>query len=462
MNDDVLGRHPDLDTLRRFGARALPDGPELDVAWHLFLCPDCRKRLDEAGPRARALYDRIFAGRGLPHPPEHYLGAVARAAGRLRNLGLSVQAERAAARELVERLRRHPQERRRLLVQERDRMRSFTVAEALLLACRADWSDDPSGSEELADLALLVLDRLEPGHPPEPFVNDLRAEAWGCIANCRRIRSDLRRVSEAFQLAETFLRQGSGNPLDAAGLLDLEASYLIDQRSFTEAEAALERLEALYREAKDRHREGRTLMQLARLRREQGRTEEAISLLQRAGERVDLEEEPHLELLIRRNLAGMLAEAGRAEEARAMLPELRRLARERADRPEWLRLLWTEGFVYQRLGHRELAATALAQARDGFAALGLAYDAALVGLELALLHLATGDTAAVRTLGAEMLPVFTSRAIHREALAALALVRRAMEEERLTRRLVEEVMSLLRRAREQPPPPGAAPPEPGA
>jgi hypothetical protein len=55
----------------------------------------------------------------------------------------------------------------------------------------------------------------------------------------------------------------------------------------------------------------------------------------------------------------------------------------------------------------------------------------------------------VRTLGAEMLPVFTSRAIHREALAALALVRRAMEEERLTRRLVEEVIELLRRARDE-------------
>jgi tetratricopeptide (TPR) repeat protein len=359
---------------------------------------------------------------------------------------------------------KHPRECRRLLLEERDRMRSFTVAEALLLACRGGWSDDPSGSEELAELALLVLGRLEPGCPREPFVTDLRAEAWGCIANCRRIRSDLWRVAEAFQLAETFLRQGSGNPLDAAGVLDLEASYYIDQRSFAEAEEALERLEALYREGRDRHREGRTLMQLAKLRREQGRTEEALPLLVRAGELVEVEEEPHLDLLLARNLAGLLAEAGRAEEARAMLPEIRRLARERADRPEWLRLLRTKGFIYQRLGHRELAASALAQARDGFAALGLAYDAALVGLELALLHLDAGDTSEVRALGAEMLPIFTSRGIHREALAALALVRRAMEEDRLTRRLVEEVMSLLRRAREEPARPRAAGPgpDPGA
>jgi tetratricopeptide (TPR) repeat protein len=429
----------------------LAENQTFEVGWHLFRCADCRALLDRAAPEACRLFERMFGGRRQEPPPSGaYSELAARYAESLRRLGLEIDALRGRARDLVVHLLRHPAERWRLLVASQDQYRTYPIAMELLAECRRGWSDDPSRSEALAELALDVADRLDPEAHPADLVNDLRAEAWAYIANCRRIRSDLRSVAEAFDLAETFLRQGSGDPLDHATVLDLRASFLIDQRRFDEAEALLDRLVRLYQEADQPHREGRALIKLAKLRREQGRPEEAIPLLERAARLIDPRQEPNLELFIQRNVATLLAEIGRAEEAHALLPEIRRLARERASRHEWLRLLWTEGIVYHRLGHLQLAAAALAQARNGFVDLGIGYDAAFASLDLALVRLDAGDREGVRQLAEEMLPLFTSRDLHREALAALALVRRGAEEETLTRQLVESVAAFLRRGRLHP------------
>lgn len=442
-------RHVDLHDLRAFSARELPDEEAFNVAWHLFVCPSCRDLLARA-PAARALYDAIFGAQGLAQPPEAYSGLVARFAERFRTAGLSVGAAREAAAVLVPRLLAQPHERRRLLIESHPAYQTYAVAERLLLECRRGWSADPARSEELAELALAVADRLDPTVYQGALVNDLRAEAWATIGNCRRIRSDLRKVAEAFELSESFRRQGTGDAMDEADLLGLQASYFIDQRRFPEAEAALVRVIALCHDAEHRHEEGRALVNLARLRYEEGRAEEAVPLLERAAEIVDAEREPRLLLIARRNLVIALSEAGRPEEALARLPAIRRLARDHADAPERRRLLWTQGLIYHRLGHLELAEAALAQAQEGFLAEGSPYDAALITLDLALVHLDAGAPAKARGLAAEMLPIFESRDVHREALAALAIVRRAMEADALTRQVVEEVAAFLRRARRNP------------
>ena len=49
-----------------------------------------------------------------------------------------------------------------------------------------------------------------------------------------------------------------------------------------------------------------------------------------------------------------------------------------------------------------------------------------------------------------MLPVFRSREIHREALAALIVFQQAAEMEQLTLGLIEEVSTFLEQARDNP------------
>jgi hypothetical protein len=76
----------------------------------------------------------------------------------------------------------------------------------------------------------------------------------------------------------------------------------------------------------------------------------------------------------------------------------------------------------------------------------MAYDAALVTLDLAALYFQLGRHADLRRVAEEMLPTFSSLALHREALAALAFLRTALEAERADRDLVATVATYLKRS----------------
>jgi len=88
--------------------------------------------------------------------------------------------------------------------------------------------------------------------------------------------------------------------------------------------------------------------------------------------------------------------------------------------------------------------------RDELVASGLAYDAALAALDLAALYARAGRAAESKRLAAEMLPIFRSREVHREALAALVVFQRAAEMETVTLALVEEISRYLEQARLDP------------
>ena len=60
------------------------------------------------------------------------------------------------------------------------------------------------------------------------------------------------------------------------------------------------------------------------------------------------------------------------------------------------------------------------------------------------------QAAELRRLASEMVPIFASRHIHREALAALAFFRQAAETERACVEVVEKVAAYLRKARHIP------------
>ncbi len=77
----------------------------------------------------------------------------------------------------------------------------------------------------------------------------------------------------------------------------------------------------------------------------------------------------------------------------------------------------------------------------------MGYDAALVSLDLALLYTQEGCVEDLKRLASELMPIFESRDVHREALMALLMFQRACEEERLTVDLVRQLAEHLRRER---------------
>ena len=75
---------------------------------------------------------------------------------------------------------------------------------------------------------------------------------------------------------------------------------------------------------------------------------------------------------------------------------------------------------------------------------------ALVSLDLAAVYAAQGRTSEMRRLAEQMFPIFESRDVHREALAALVVFREAAQAEQATLALVQEIGAYLRQARFKP------------
>lgn len=352
--------------------------------------------------------------------------------------------QRAAVPQLVSDLLALEDARRDLIVRNSSRYQLWPLVEALLVECRKTWSNDPSQAESLAELARIVAESLSVEGFRVKLLSDLKAEVWSYIANCRRIQSDLRGAEEAFDTAGRLLEAGSGDSMERARYLDLLSSLLRAQRKFSAAAEALSEAIRIYRSLGDRHSEGRAQIKQAKLLADSGKPEEAIPLLKRAEWAIDHQREPRLLLLLKWNLAYHLVDAGKPEDGRALLPEVRDLARQFGKSQDRLRVLWLEGVVRRSLGQVELAEQALAQVREGFISSGIGLDVALVSLDLATLYLETGKTDEVRRLAVETMPIFASRRVQRELLMAWQLFKEAAEKDMATLHLINEVADRIR------------------
>jgi tetratricopeptide (TPR) repeat protein len=196
---------------------------------------------------------------------------------------------------------------------------------------------------------------------------------------------------------------------------------------------------------------GRVLLKLGLAAGYAGEAEEAVGLFARAAELLAASGESRLVLQARHNLANWLLESGDALEALARFERARPLY-ERFGRDPWSRLRrrWLEGKIHAGLGDLDTARAAFEEVRTEAARRELAYELAMVSLELAILHLEREETAEVRRLAGELVPAFHSRDLHRHALGALYLFHQAAQTETATATFTREVLRYLRRARNNP------------
>jgi tetratricopeptide (TPR) repeat protein len=178
-----------------------------------------------------------------------------------------------------------------------------------------------------------------------------------------------------------------------------------------------------------------------------GQPERAIELDRRALAMIDEASQPRLAMSATTNLVQDLQAAGRLDEALALVPEARRLELAHGSGTDLRRLRWTEGVLARDTGDLETAERLLLEVREELVEDGNAYDAALVSLELAVLYAEEGRAADTRRLAEEMLPIFQSHDIGREAMASLMLFQQAALAERLTAGLAREVAQAMRHGR---------------
>lgn len=437
-------RHPARYALDRYSRGQASAAEERWIEDHLRSgCGRCQREVDDillhalspaAGPETSPGEDGVW--RRLVSLVERRLAEVA--------------VERAAAPELVAELLAFPPAERAARVRACERFQKVAVCELLIERSFEEGFRSSPLSVEIAELALLVTEHLKASRYGRSVVLDFRARAWAFLGNARRIAFDLAGAEEALSQADRCLEAGSADPLEEARILDLRASLLGDQGRFEQAAEILDVVIDIYDDLRDAHRKGRAMVSKGKFLGYSGFPEEAIQVIRKGLGFVDWDREPRLVLVARHNLAWFLNDCGRGEEALGQLQRFRHVYREFPDPWTELRLAWLEGRIAGRLGRLEEAEEVLREVRRRFLEGGYGYDASLVTLDLAHLYLQEGRTAEVRELAGEMLSVFLSQDIHRQALAALSVFQQAVELDSATPGLVQEISSYLLRARKNP------------
>jgi transcriptional regulator with XRE-family HTH domain len=300
---------------------------------------------------------------------------------------------------------------------------------------------------ELARLALRVAE-LDPGG--EAWRSRLQGYAWAFMANARRVQGDLPGAEEAFLRSDRLWEDGKlTDPglLDASRLLDLKASLRSYQGRLSEALALLDQA---FQATKTSEAQIRILIKKAIALRFIGNSKESIEALRKAEALIQEQPNPRTSWLIQFNLATNLWQLGDYKEAETLLPEVRELAVGLSNELDLMRVLWLEGRVATGLGRRADALPALEQVRRHFTTSQIAYDAALVSLEVAVFYLEEERTREVKRLAEEMLWIFKSQGVHKEALAALRLFCEAARKEEATAELARRVAHYLVKARNNP------------
>jgi tetratricopeptide (TPR) repeat protein len=336
-------------------------------------------------------------------------------------------------------------------VEDEGGLQTWALCRLLLRQSLEATLHHPELAVRLAFLAVKIALHLGDAYDRD-WVTDLRALAFAYLGNARRVLGELQSADDAFHEARSHLRHGgTGNPRIEAEILDLEASLRRAQCRFEEALDLLDRVVSTYTsedaEVRDLHLAGQALVKKASTLEQRGEVDQAIPILREAAEMIVEERDPRLVLCLEHNLILVLAAAGQHQEAAARLPQVQELARRLGNELDLVRLRWAAGRVAFGLGKLAPAEQAFKEVQRELLERDLGYDAALASLDLAILYAQEGRIPELKQLALDVLPAFSSREVHREAMAALLLFQHACEEERLTVELARQLASLLERER---------------
>ncbi len=375
-------------------------------------------------------------------------GSANSAAADLSELESSLAGEEREARALLAELENQPVARQQLLAVDDARFHSWELCRLLLGAATEACFDQPQEAIRRAELGVSIAAELGSRRAaPAELAADLRARAWATLANARRVSSDLRGADRAFELAFSLLAKGTGEPLERARLLELRASRDLDVHRLAEAEKGLSEAASLYRRAGSTHAAGRVEISRGLLASRREDPARAIRHLEKGLAAIDREREPRLERVALHNLCFCWSEQGDVARATEVLAEVRRLHQVAPLQVDQVRLVWLEGRIALAAGDLAAAIASFESVRRDCIRLELAYDAALVSLDLAAAYARQGRAREMRRLAEEILPIFRSRELGREVVAALLVLQDATRREGASAGLIEELSTLLKTAR---------------
>jgi tetratricopeptide (TPR) repeat protein/transcriptional regulator with XRE-family HTH domain len=272
-----------------------------------------------------------------------------------------------------------------------------------------------------------------------------RMEGWAGyhLGNALRVKSYFRTADIAFERAEAEFLKGNAEdlPLDQGTPFDLLASLRREQRRFPEAMDLHKRALTLSPE------KGRVLLNMAFTLEQSGDAGAALEVLEEARPYVEASGDLRDKKVLLGNLSVCLRKLGKLMDAEALVPALREVVLQLGNDLDLTRTLWNEGLIDAGLGRIAKAAATLEQVLDELIGHGLPWDAALAGLDLAVVHLEAGRTREVMGLAVRLEGVFRAYQIEREALAALLVFCEAARREEATVELIRQTAEILEERR---------------
>jgi tetratricopeptide (TPR) repeat protein len=323
------------------------------------------------------------------------------------------------------------------------------MAAKLLAESREALAVSPGRGIVLAEVAVGITVLLD-GKYPLRHLGDLRLHAWVILGNARRVAGQLRRAEEAFMTAGSLLGSGTGALLTRAAFYDMLGSLCKDQRRFAAADQALAESARLYLRCGRSSLVGKVRLLQGNVAVLGGRPSEAIERFTEAQRLIDPQEDPVLYAHCQHQLVYYLIEEGHFEEATLRLPIIRRLWKRLGNYQNLMKLRWSEGRMFQALGHLDDAQMAFEEVDAGLRSRGAVLDTALLRLDQADVFVEQGDLARVLRLTREAYDLLSQEGIYGECLTALIRLQQAVEGETVTRKLVTQVSALLRHFQKEP------------
>jgi tetratricopeptide (TPR) repeat protein len=353
-------------------------------------------------------------------------------------------ADRAARRLAVERLLGWgqwsalapllPEERLAVVMAHRE-YRHWGLFTALLDAGRWYSFRDPREAVDVVRLALDVAELLDAAAAGgAAAAADLRAQGQAALANARRLASDLEGARAALNEAWRLNEEGTGDPLEKAQLISFDASWTRTMGHFETAEAILGEALQIYRAAGDAHMQGRTLLQMGDAIGYVD-PEKGITHVRAALELINPAREPRLELCAQHDLVHFLTDAGRPQEALAVLDRALPLYGQFPDSWTQLRLHWVQARIARGLNHLPEAVAIFRRLWEEFHARLLHCDLVMVSIDLAEALAASRQIASAARLVSEVHPVLAEWRLDRNIVAAWLVLQQALEEGRTTREI---------------------------
>ena len=399
------------------------------------VCPECRQQLAaiaSASPSPQS-YKEAFAGkltdlRKTAHELDSFLAK--------------------SKKDLKTLLKLSPERRQTTIDRSRSHYRSPFLVDLLLSECKRRVTTDPMQALELAECAHAVSLRIPHTLFRETWAITSTARATAHRGNALRAAGQFNQGARLIHLGREMMeQQGAADPYIEAEIYSLLASASKDLRAFDDALRYMDHVIETYAQIEDDPCIGRALVQKSTIYRDSGDIAQALATAEEALTRLDHTQDESIYLMATYNRADYLVELGRFSEARDLI-----IANDNfpPGSTSLLREQWLLGRIAYGLGQLASAESTFLDVRERFTRAELPYDAALAGLDLALVYIDLGKSAELREIAEAMLPIFHAQEVERETIAALMLFHEATRQEVVTRSMVEELASHMQRASRRP------------